>query len=210
MAAPPKRAGMRSCRCVWTGAAETRIARTVEASSRRIEAVPIHDRPAVRDVSVVVVVHSATVVPIVSPVVPAPAEAAKKSNPKAEPKSDSGAVQEKSGIRIPTGEHGQRIPVHQPRIVFGYINHVCRCRFNDDRLSLGFYFLLGRGTQVAGLLSLLPHNLNRLSQVLLLVQMGVAKFRCPGKVLAHIREYRGELRQGFDTGIPRLCIDLLR
>src|SRR5258707_8775502 len=121
MAKTTKRTGTLSSLCARAGATGTlipakaaaaSIGRAVEVSARRIEAIAIHDRPAVRDVTVVVVVNSAAVAPVVPPVVPTPAEASKKSNPKAQPKSDSWAIQEKSRIRIPTGKDGQRIPVH--------------------------------------------------------------------------------------------------
>jgi hypothetical protein len=55
----------------------------------------------------------------------------------------------------------------------------------------------------------LPHQLNRLSQILLLVHVGVTQFGCPGKVLVQVREHCRELRQSFDTGIPRLFVYFL-
>jgi hypothetical protein len=65
---------------------------------------------------------------------------------------------------------------------------------NNNRLSLSADGLLARGIQVPGLLSPLSHGLNRLRYLLLLVDIGVAKFRCPGKILVHIGEHRRELR----------------
>jgi hypothetical protein len=43
-----------------------------------------------------------------------------------------------------------------------------------------------------------------LSQILLLIHVGVAQFGCPGQVLVQVCEHGRELRQSFDTGIPRL------
>src|ERR1700730_16567966 len=60
----------------------------VEGPSRRVKAIPIEDAPAVRNVGVVVVDHSPVVMPIVSPMVPAPAESAKEPNPEPESKRD--------------------------------------------------------------------------------------------------------------------------
>src|SRR5260370_38000750 len=79
--------------------------------------IAIDDGPAIRNVGVVVVYHSPCVVPIVSPVVPAPAEAAKVADSKAKPKTYSWAIQEKSRIRIPTGEDRHGRPINQPGIV---------------------------------------------------------------------------------------------
>src|SRR5437879_2842114 len=186
MAEPAEGAGMRSCRWVrGVGSVKSLVPRTtsaikiaamIEVCSTRMKTVAIDDGPAMRDVGVVVVDDSPVVMPIISPVVPTPAEAAKESDPKAQSKSDSWAVQEKSWIRIPTGENGEGVPIHQPGIVLRYVNHVGRCGLNDDRFSLSTYLLLGRRVQVAGLLSPLSHGLNRLGQFLLLVDIHVAQF----------------------------------
>ena len=85
----------------------------------------------------------------------------------AQAKTDSGTVEEKPGVRIPTGKNGQRRAIHQPWIVFRNVNHVRSRQFDDDRLSLSTYFLLGRRLQIPGLLSPLSHGLDRLGQLLL-------------------------------------------
>src|ERR1700681_3178498 len=100
----------------------------IDAPSIRMNAIAIDDSSAVRNVCVVVVDDAPVVVPIESPIVPTPAESAKKSNPEAQPKTDSRAVQEKSRIRIPAWEDSHRRPIHQPRIVLRYVNHVGRFR----------------------------------------------------------------------------------
>ena len=141
-----------------------------------MKTIAVDDRPAVRDVRVVVVDDSAVVVPIVSPVVPTPAEAGKHSNSEAQSKSDSRAVQEKPRVRIPAGEDSEWIAICEPGIVLRYVNHVGSYRLNNDRFSLCTYFLLRRGVQVAGLLSPLSHGLNRLGQFLLLVNIDVTQF----------------------------------
>ena len=78
-------AGMRLCRCVLgigpTEPADTAamsIGGTIEVRSIRTKTIAIHDSPAVGDVRVVVVDDPpAFVAPIISPVMPTPAEAAK-------------------------------------------------------------------------------------------------------------------------------------
>src|SRR6202021_1033512 len=174
--------------------------------ARRTKVITIDDRPAMRDVRVVVVNHPSAAVPIVAPIGPAPAEAAKQSNAKTQSKTDPQTSQEQPGIGIPTGESSQRIPVYQPWIVLRYVHYVRRRRLNDDRLTLSSHVLLRRGLQVPGLLRLLPHGLNGLSHRLLLIHIGVAQLRCPGQILVHIGEHGGELSQRFDTVVPVLFV----
>jgi hypothetical protein len=64
----------------------------VEAHSTPMKTVSVSDRRAMRDVRVVVVDDSPAVVPIESPIVPAPAEAAKQPNLEAQSKTDSWIV----------------------------------------------------------------------------------------------------------------------
>src|SRR5258706_9443128 len=98
-----------------------------------------------RDISVVVVDDSASVVPIKSPTMPAPSEAAKESNAESQSKPDSRAIQVQSRIRVPTGKKRHRGSIHQPGIVLRHVNHVRSCRLNHDRLPFVAYVLLGRG-----------------------------------------------------------------
>ena len=76
----------RMCACHWVRAggsmksfmpAKSSAGPMVEVRSTRMKTVAVDNGPAVRDVRVVVVDDSPVVVPIVSPMVPAPAEAAK-------------------------------------------------------------------------------------------------------------------------------------
>ncbi len=60
--------------------------------------------------------------------------------------------------------------------------------------------------QIAGLFGSLPHGLNRLRDIRLLVYIGVTQFRCPCEVLFHVCEHRRKLRQSFYAGVPRLTI----
>src|ERR1700692_3545691 len=89
----------------------------VEVRSTRTKIAPIDDGPAMRNVGVVVVTYSSAAAPIVSPMGPTPAEAAKESDSESHSKTDPRTVPKESRIRIPTGEDRQRIAVHQPGIV---------------------------------------------------------------------------------------------
>jgi len=79
---------------------------------------------------------------------PSPAESAEQSDAEPQSKIDTGAVEKQSRIRIPTGKDGERGAIYEPGIVFRYVDLVCYYRLNYDRLILGRYFLLSRGTQI--------------------------------------------------------------
>jgi hypothetical protein len=93
MIEPAEGAGMHSSRHVWCVAAvkalvpgktaAMEVGCMVEVRSARTKIIAIDDRPAVRNVGVVVEFDSPVVVPIVSPVVPTPPEPTKESNSEA-------------------------------------------------------------------------------------------------------------------------------
>jgi hypothetical protein len=96
---------------------------TIEVSSVRIKIIAIDYGPAMRDERVVVEDDSPAAAPIEIPMVKTPAEAREEPNPEAQSKTYSRAVQEEARIRIPTGEHTQWGPVHQPWIILRDVNH---------------------------------------------------------------------------------------
>src|ERR1700722_15878042 len=77
----------------------------------------------VRNVSVVVV-DDRSVVPVKSPVMPAPTEAAEVPDSKAQAERQVWTVKPDSWIRIPPRPGKYRISVDQPRIVRGHVHHV--------------------------------------------------------------------------------------
>jgi hypothetical protein len=87
MAEPTESTGVRPCLCVRSVGpvksllpSKTPVTRTgamIEVRSIRIKTIAIDDGPAMRHVGVVVVDDPSVVMPIVSPVVPTPAEASK-------------------------------------------------------------------------------------------------------------------------------------
>ena len=99
-------------------------AATIEVPSVRIKIIAIDDGPAMRDERVVVEDDSPAAAPIEIPMVKTPAEAGEKPNPEAQSKTYSRSVQEKSRIRIPTGEYSQRGSVCQPWIILRDVNHL--------------------------------------------------------------------------------------
>src|SRR6201998_825325 len=113
-------------RCVKRGMA-------IEVS---VKIISIDDGRAVRDVRVVVVDDSPVVVPIVSPVVPTPAEAAEGRHCEPKFKIYSRTGQKKSRIRIPTRKHRHGSAVPHPWIVLMDVHALARCMVDDNGLSL--------------------------------------------------------------------------
>src|ERR1700758_1243873 len=118
-------------RCVKPGMA-------IEVS---VKIISINDGRAVRDVRVVVVDDPPVVVPIVSPVVPTPAEPAEGGHCEPKFKIDSRTGQKESRIRIPTRKHRHGSAVHHPWIVLRDVHDLGRRRFDDNRLSLSLHSL---------------------------------------------------------------------
>ena len=110
MIEPAEGAGMRGGRSA--GVAEALMPSNAAAvKTAVIETIAVDDCPAMRDIRVVVILYSPAVVPIESPIVPTPAEAAKEADPEAQSKTDAGTIPKKSWIRIPAREDGQGISV---------------------------------------------------------------------------------------------------
>src|SRR5580700_5466786 len=101
--------------------AETAAGPMVEVCSNRMKTIAVDDGSAMRDVRVVVVDDSPAVMPIESPVVPTPSEAAKQPNAESQPETDPRAGQEEPRIRIPTGKDRQRSPINHPGIILRYV-----------------------------------------------------------------------------------------
>src|SRR6202158_4239412 len=139
--------------------------------------VAIDESLAVGDVPVMVVYH-VVVVPIGSPVMPAPAKASEDANSKAE--RNPWPLDE--GARNPDTSWIERegVPVDAPRIIFRHVNDFRVCWFNHDRLSLGRDGFLLRALQVPGLLRALTHHLNCVQDILLPVHVRIRERRGPG------------------------------
>ena len=107
----------------------------IEGCTRVIEGVVIGEDSAVGDVGVVVE-NDSVAVPIVSPVVPAPAEAAEEADAIAEAKRNSRSGKIQPWIPIPTRPDPDRLSIHEPGIIFRHVNNLRIGRLDHDRLSL--------------------------------------------------------------------------
>src|ERR1700758_4656284 len=115
----------------------------INPASASVEVITINENSAVGHVPMVVE-KDAVMVPIGSPMVPTPAKATKKANAEAETKSNSRTRQVQTGIPVPAWPHRKRGAIDQPRIVFGYVDHLGVGRFDHDRRSVVGHLLLGR------------------------------------------------------------------
>src|SRR6266436_4029189 len=96
--------------------------------------VAVGESPAVGDVPVMVV-YQVVVVPIGSPVMPAPAKTSEDANSQAE--RNPWPLDEGAWNPDPSWIERERVPVDDPRIIFRQVNDFRVCWFNQDRLSLG-------------------------------------------------------------------------
>src|SRR5580700_2640558 len=99
--------------------------KTVSAmkSASSIDGVVISENSAVGLV-VVVVETNIVVMPIVSPVVPAPAKAAEEADSKPDAKLNPGIAKVESWIRIPTRPDPDRLSIREPRVVLRNVNNL--------------------------------------------------------------------------------------
>ena len=100
-----------------------------------IEVVAIDEDSAVGDVGVVVV-NDSVVMPIISPVVPAPAIAAKEADAKAQAKRNSRPSKVQPWIPIPAWPDPDWLSIHEPGVIFRHVNNLRIGRLDHDRLSL--------------------------------------------------------------------------
>src|SRR5882762_4098801 len=99
------------------------------------EVVVIDESRTVRDVPVMVVHHIVSV-PIGSPVMPAPADAAEYTDSNTQAEHNPRAIDIETGNPIPPGVVLEGRPIDIPRIVFGHVNNFRIRRRNRDRLAV--------------------------------------------------------------------------
>src|ERR1700722_6555998 len=103
----------------------------IESRASATEAIAITELPAVEEEGIIAF-NQAVFVPVRSPVVPSPAEAAEKTDTNSDAELDSRPVDEESRNSNPSWIERQRITVDDPRIVFRTIHDLRIYRFNDD------------------------------------------------------------------------------
>src|SRR5271170_4717235 len=121
------------------------------------------------------VIGRVSVMPIESPMTPPPPKTGKEADSEADSEGEIGTAEPDSGIWIPTRPCHDRNSVNQPRIICRNVNDIGAGGLNVNRRALRLHRLLGRGLQVARCLRPLPHHLNGIHHVLLLIVVGVAQ-----------------------------------
>src|SRR5271157_2424919 len=109
--------------------------------SGAIEIVAIDENSALGNVGVMVV-DDPVVVPIVSPVSPAPAETAKKADSKTESERNSGTREEQPRIPIPAGPDPDGFAIDEPRVILRHVNNLRIGWFDHNGLPLLAYVFL--------------------------------------------------------------------
>ena len=152
--------------------APTWVVRPTAFSSTSVVGVPVVKRIAV-GVIPAAVKSCIMVVPIGSPVVPAPSKTSEEADSEPDSEREVRAVIPDSGIRVPSRPGHDGTSVNHPRIIRGDVNDLGIGRLNDDRRPLCLYDLLRSGPKIASFLRPLAHHLDGIHHILLLVVVGV-------------------------------------
>src|SRR6516162_7122019 len=152
----------------------------------------------------VVVIDDVAVVPVKSPVRPAPTKTPEKSDSEPSSKRKIRPAIPDARIRIPSRPRHDRWPVHYPRIVRRHVDDIRRRGLDNDGRTLRRYHLLRSSLQVSRLLRLLPHRLHGIHHVLLLVVIS------PRNVLVHVAQHGRKRSERLHTGIPIHLVHRLR
>src|SRR5580692_1590831 len=153
-----------------------------------------------------VIENGVVVMPIETPVVPAPPVAPKEPNAEANSEEQRRSVIPNTRIGIPTRPGDHRASVYDPGIVRGNVDNFRVNCFDLDVGVCGRYGLLRRGIQISSFLRAAPHNLNSVHHGLFLIVIGVAERRRPRDVFVHVTENRRKRSECFDAGVPRLLV----
>src|SRR6266446_1653931 len=192
---------------VFVAAGTIRAAVAVSSAARvsaSIVVVPVIKRGAPGVVPVVVISYG-PVMPVRSPMMPAPpissveADSVRRVQP----------VIPDSGILVPSRPRLNAISINQPWIIFRDVDDVGAGRLDDDGRVLGRYGLLLRILKFARFLRALAHHLYGIHHVLFLVVVSVAERRSPGEVFVHVAQDGWECSERLDARVPRLLVHSL-
>src|SRR5713101_2706857 len=107
----------------------------IEVPAGVVKGVVISKDSAVGDIGVVVV-DDTVAMPIISPVVPAPAKAAKEADSKAETKRNTRSGKVQSRIPIPAWPDADRLSIREPGIIFRHVHDLRIGRLDHNGLPL--------------------------------------------------------------------------
>jgi len=113
----------------------------IEVPAGVVKGVVISKDSAVGDVGVVVV-DDTVMMPIISPVVPAPAKTAEEADSKAEAKRNTRSGKVQSWIPIPAWPDPNRLSIREPGIILRNVNDLRIGWFDHNGLPLLTHFFL--------------------------------------------------------------------
>src|SRR3984957_7167229 len=128
--------------------------------------------------------------PANTPSMPSPAEAEERRDREAKAKRSVRAAN--SPPRIEPRPHAYGISVHIRRVVSGHIYHIRISRLDVYIRPLLVHALLRRTPQIARVVSLVTHVLDRLHHVIRLVLIGFAQLRGPRQIPVQVRQHCGK------------------
>src|ERR1700678_2919578 len=128
-----------------------------------------------------------------SPSMPSPSEAEERRDREA--KAERYTRTAKSPPRREPWPQAHGISIHIGRIVSGHIHHIRISRLDVYIRPLLVHALLRRTPQIARVVSLVTHVLDRLHHIVRLVLIGCAQLRGPRHIPVQIRQHRGKLDQ---------------
>src|SRR6266403_1422845 len=146
--------------------------------STSVVVVPVVKRAAPRVVPVVVISYG-PVMPVRSPMTPAPPISAVEADSEADSVRRVQPAIPDSGIFVPSRPRLYGTSVNHPWIIFGDVDDFGVSRLDDDARVFGRYGLLVRILKIARFLCALAHHLYGIHHVLFLVVVSVAERRRP-------------------------------
>jgi len=145
--------------------------------------------------------------PADTPSMPSPAEAEEWRDREAKAERNVRAAQ--SPPRREPRPEAYGISVHIRRVVRGHIHHIRISRLDVYIRPLLVDAFLRSTPQIARVVSLVTHVLDRLHHVIRLVLIGCAELRGPRQIPVQIRQHRGKLDQRLHARIPILPVHFL-
>src|SRR6266403_1361072 len=176
--------------------------------STSVVVVPVIKRAASGFVPVVVISYG-PVMPVRSPMTPAPPVSSVEADSEADSVRRVQPAIPDSGILVPSRPLLDGTPVNQPWIIFGDVNDFGVRRLDDDGRVLGRYGLLLRSLKIACFLRPLAQRLYGIHHALFLVVVSVAERRSPGQVFVHVAQDGCECSERLDARVPRLLVHRL-
>src|SRR5258708_6995958 len=142
-------------------------------ASTSVVVIPVIKRPTTGVIPIVIVNYD-SVMPIGSPMMPAPSISSVVADSVSDSERKVRVAVPNSGILVPSRPCLYRSSVSQPRIIRGDVNDFGASWLDDDGRVLRRYGFLRRGLKITGFLRPLAHLLYCIPHILLLVVVGVA------------------------------------